>query len=400
MSYKILQISQKSVFPPLDGGKVAMNSMAKGLADAGCTLHRFILDTPAHPLGELQIIDSEYTCFTAKLNTRVRPLSALKNLLFETESYHLSRFHSLSIAQEIRQIIDREQYSCVIAESIFSLKLIEPVLEAIPCPVILRAHNVEHLIWEGIAAQSTNILKRIYLRIISRRLAADERRLWAKSNGIIAISTNDEQLMRSSGINVPIRSVAVALPSFDPSKDPGLPKLHNLFHLGSMDWLPNSDGMRKFITHFWPEISSTFPNLKLHLAGKSMPSEFSTNHDKHIYVDGEVENAIDYMRSNGIMIVPLWSGSGIRIKIIEGLSLGKVIITTTVGASGIDVKHGRELFICDTVEEFLDAIRMLQSDPQKAAEISKNALTFAEQNYKSETLAQRVIDFIAFVKKQ
>jgi len=97
--------------------------------------------------------------------------------------------------------------------------------------------------------------------------------------------------------------------------------------------------------------------------------------------------------------VPLWSGSGIRIKIIEGLSLGKIIITTSVGAAGIEVQHGKELFICDTVDEFIAAIRLLQTEPQKAAEISKNALTFAQQNYTSETLAQRVLEFIVSVKK-
>jgi hypothetical protein len=400
MSFKILQISQKSVFPPLDGGKVAMNSLVEGLAAAGCLVHRFMLDTPAHPLSQSQIKESEFVCFTAQLDTRIRTFTALKNLLFESESYQLSRFRNDAIAKQIHQLIEREQYTCVIAESIFSLKLIEPVLDTISCPVILRTHNVEHRIWEGVASQSSNMLKRFYLGIMNRRMRNDELQLWAKSNGILAISRNDENVIRKSGIAVPMRSVAVATKFLNASTTPEPPKLHNLFHLGAMDWRPNSEGIRKFITHFWPPISSTFPELKLHLAGKSMPSEFSTNYNKQIYVDGEVENAHDYMHSNGIMLVPLWSGSGIRIKIIEGLSLGKIIITTPIGASGIDVQHGRELFICDTVEEFIEAIRVVQSEPRKAAEISKNAITFAQQNYKPETLAKDVMEFIASVKKQ
>ncbi len=399
MSHKILQISQKSIFPPFDGGKVAMNAMADGLVKAGCTIHRFILDTPAHPLNQSQIKDSEYACFTAKLDTRLRPMAALKNLVFESESYQLSRFCDDAISQHILHLTEREQYTCIIAESIFSLKLIEPILDAITCPVILRAHNVEYLIWEGVARQSSNLLKRFYLGIMTRRLRNDELRLWAKSNGILAISSKDENLMRKSGIAVPIRSVAVAMKISSTCTNQEIPKLHNLFHLGAMDWLPNSEGVRKFITQFWPAIRSAFPELQLHLAGKSMPNDLVTDSVENIYNDGVVEDAQIYMQSNGIMLVPLWSGSGIRIKIIEGLSLGKIIITTSVGASGIEVQHGKELFICDTVDEFIAAIRLLQSEPQKAAEISKNALTFAQQNYESDTLAQSVLEFVASVKK-
>lgn len=399
MSHKILQISQKSVFPPFDGGKVAINAMADGLANAGCTLHRFILDTPAHPLNQKHIAESEYVCFTAQLDTQVRPMAALKNLLLESESYQLSRFSDDSIAQQILQLIEREQYTCIIAESIFSLKLIEPILSAISCPIILRAHNVEHLIWEGVAKQNSNFLKRFYLGIMTRRLRNDELRLWAKSNGILAISITDENVMRKSGITVPIQSVAVATKIVHASAINDIPKLHNLFHLGAMDWLPNSEGVRKFITQYWPAIRNTFPKIQLHLAGKSMPDDFITDTENRIYIDGPVDNAYEYMHANGIMLVPVWSGSGIRIKIIEGLSLGKIIITTSVGAAGIDVQHGRELFICDTIDEFIASIRLLHSEPQKAAEISKNALTFAQQNYKAETLAKSVVEFIASVKK-
>jgi hypothetical protein len=397
MSNKILQICQKSVFPPFDGGKLAMNAMADGLLNAGCTVHRFILNTPAHPIHQTQIQQSDYVCFTAQLNTKVRPMAALKNLLFESESYQLSRFRDDAIALNILNLIEREQYTCIIAESIFSLKLIEPILESISCPVILRAHNVEHLIWQGVARHSPNLLKRFYLGIMTRRLRNDELQLWAKSKGILAISSTDENLMRKSQIAVPIRSVAVATKYSNATAICNSPKLHNLFHLGAMDWLPNSEGLRKFITQFWPAIRMAFPELQLRIAGKSMPTDFISDPDKRIFIDGAVEDAQDYMQTNGIMLVPLWSGSGIRIKIIEGLSLGKIIITTSVGAAGIDVQHGRELFICDTVDEFIAAIRLLQSEPLKAAEISKNALTFAQQNYKSEALAKSVMEFIASV---
>lgn len=365
--------------------------MAEGLRKAGHQVDQWVLDTPRQPLNSNENTAHPDNLFSGKLDTQIKAIPALKNLLFSNTSYNLERFRNLELAHEIALLIRQNGYELVQAESIFALALIEPVLDRLQVPVVLRAHNVEHVIWKRMADSASNPVVAFYLRVMSNRLKHDEQRLMARVQGVVAISEHDLEHFKAHGYTG--KSVVAGIPALRildaTAKHPT--DQNQLFHLGSMDWLPNQEGVSWFLDTVWPQLSARFPDMKLTLAGKAMPDVIRNRTANNLVVE-HAENAADFMLSHGMMIVPLRSGGGIRAKIIEGLGLGRIIFSTSVGAEGIPIKHGEHAFICDTTEEFIQSVEFLRQHPDAVEQISKNARTFARDNYSLDTMTKPVID--------
>ena len=166
-----------------------------------------------------------------------------------------------------------------------------------------------------------------------------------------------------------------------------------LFHIGSMDWLPNTEGVEWFLDEVWPSILQEFPEITFTIAGRKIPTGISQRKDPNVIVVGEVESANAFMLSKDIMIVPILAGSGIRVKIIEGMALGKVIITTTIGAEGLDVEDGKNILIADTPEEFVAAVENCVKTPDLCAIIGENARNFVSLYHNNERTTQKLVDF-------
>jgi len=368
-----------------------MRAMADGLRKAGHVVDQWVLDTPRQPIITNENTAHPDTLFTGKLDTRINIFAALKNFFFSNSSYNIERFYNKAIADEIARIIRQNKYDIVQTESIFALALIAPVLDELSMPVVLRAHNAEHLIWERMAQSASNPVVSLYLNKMSKRLRNDEVSLLSRVNALVAISDTDHNLFKSLGFKG--KSVVAGIPAMRLINAEAIAptNINRLFHLGSMDWLPNQEGVLWFLETVWPKLSACFPEMKLTLAGKGMPDSIRKRAGSNMVVEN-VENAADFMLSHGLMIVPLRSGGGIRAKIIEGLGLGRVILTTSVGAEGIPIKHGEHAFICDTANEFIEAMYFIHQHPEAVEQVSKNARTFARENYSLEKITQPVID--------
>ena len=388
---KILQISQKNLSPPFDGGKIAMRAMADGLRKAGHVVDQWVLDTPRQPIQTNENTAHPDTLFTGKLDTRLNVFDALKNFFFSNASYNIERFYNKVIANEIAQIIRQNNYDIVQAESIFALALIAPVLEELPMPVVLRAHNAEYVIWERMAQSASNPIVSLYLTRMSKRLQNDELSLMSRVNGLVAISDTDLNLFKSleykgKSVVAGIPALRILAPDADYPTD-----IHQLFHLGSMDWLPNLEGIVWFLDTVWPRIVAMYPDVKLSLSGKSMPRTISQRASQNLLIE-QADHAADFMLSRGMMIVPLRSGGGIRAKIIEGLGLGRIILTSSIGVEGIPATDREHLFICDTPDAYLDTLEFIRHNPAVVSQISKNARIFARENYGIEQITKPVID--------
>ncbi|MCD4731835.1 MAG: glycosyltransferase family 4 protein, partial [Bacteroidales bacterium] len=167
----------------------------------------------------------------------------------------------------------------------------------------------------------------------------------------------------------------------------------SLFHLGSMNWMPNEEGIKWFIETTWSMVSEKYPDLKFYLAGRMMPEWLEKLSIDNIEVIGEVEDAQEFIKSKAVMIVPLFSGSGIRIKIIEGMALGKAIISTEIGAEGIAYTHGLNILIANTPDEFLKAVRKFVSSKVYCAEVGTNARKLIEENHDLVKITQKLLSF-------
>jgi glycosyltransferase involved in cell wall biosynthesis len=166
-----------------------------------------------------------------------------------------------------------------------------------------------------------------------------------------------------------------------------------LFHIGAMNWIPNEEGIKWFIDNVWPLVEENLPHVKLYLAGREMPEWLNKISKKNIRVVGEVESAHDFINSKAISIAPLFSGSGIRIKIIESMALGKAVISTSIGAEGINVENGKNILIANTAQDFFGAIKTLFEKPDLVQEIGDLARLLIEQEHCTLKIIMRLESF-------
>lgn len=126
----------------------------------------------------------------------------------------------------------------------------------------------------------------------------------------------------------------------------------DLCFIGALDWIPNMEGLTWFLDHVWPELSKMYPELKFHIAGRNTPESLKNINIKNVIVHGEVSDAVEFVSKYSMMIVPLFSGSGMRVKILEGMALGRVVITTTLGKEGISAEDGTHILEANNAAEF------------------------------------------------
>ena len=167
----------------------------------------------------------------------------------------------------------------------------------------------------------------------------------------------------------------------------------NLFYLGALDWEPNIEGLYWFFEKIWPKIIMDNPSLSISVAGRNASDatiKFLKKQANLIYL-GEIEDAYAYIRQQGIMLVPLLSGSGMRIKIIEGMALSKVVIATSVAMEGIDAKDEQDFLLADDEKQFIEKIAFLLKKPEKYQEIAKNARDFIKNNFDNKKIVEKLL---------
>lgn len=172
-------------------------------------------------------------------------------------------------------------------------------------------------------------------------------------------------------------------------------KIEQIAFIGGLDWLPNQEGLEWFITKVWHKILNIHPNAELHIAGRNCDDNLQTQIKtfKNVIFYGEVPSSKEFLAAHSILIVPLFSGSGIRVKIIEGMAMGKAIVTTSVGAEGIPIENKKHAFIADSIEDFADAINLLIKNPNLINQIGNNARELAKEHFSLEKLTDDLLDF-------
>lgn len=390
---KVLQLCNKPPYPPVDGGTLAMNSVTQGLLSKGCEVKVLTVESDKHPVDATRI-PADYRWATAIesvfVDLRVKPLAALAAMLCG-ESYHVKRFVSEAFATKLREVLKHERFDVVHVESIFMTPYVPLIRKYTKAPVILRAHNVEHLIWRRVAQSCYNPLKRWYLKHLSLTLRAYEMEHLNDYDGVVCITRNDADYFRQQGCRKPLVAIPFGIESEEvPQVEP---EPASLFHIGSMDWLPNQEGIRWMLEEVWPVVHREVPQARLYLAGRKMPDEWMNAEIDGVTVIGEVPDAMHFIAGKQINVVPLLSGSGIRVKIIEAMSMGKAVVATTVGAQGIDYTDGENLLIADTPQDFARQIKRCVEDEEFCSHVGQAAAQLVAERYDKNKLAEQLIDF-------
>ena len=406
---KILFLCNKSPWPPKEGGPMAMYMLIEGLLNAGHEVKVIAINSYKYNI-DPKTIPIEFSLKTniefVTVDLRIKPFRAFLNL-FTGRSYHIERFISNGFRQKLTEILQRSEFDIVQLETLSMGPYIHDIRKYSRAKIVLRAHNIEHLIWQRVADETRNPLKRWYLNHLAVTLKKYEIALLNKVDGIAAITPNDADFFRKQmdhgeipaskdqqqASHIPVTHITFGVDPAAYPIDPEKAEYPSLFTIGAMNWIPNQEGIRWFLQNVWIDIHNQFPTLKYYLAGREMPEWMRSLNLPNVIVMGEVENAVDFISSKAIMIVPLFSGSGIRIKIIEGMAAGKIIISTALGAEGIDCTNHKDILLANLPCEFFDMISICMADRKGGEMIGKNARKLVETTYNRDLIIRKLEAF-------
>lgn len=398
---RILQLCNKAPFPANDGSSIAICNLAEGLADNGIELHLFPINTKKHFKPE-EIIDSAFkqkTNYQAVFkDTDTNFLGAFKNL-FTSQSYFVSRFFFKEFEIQLIKKLQEITFDIIQLEGVFMATYIPTIRRFSKAKIILRSHNVEHQIWERHLENEKNLVKKTYLNIQNKRLKTFEINAFKEVDAIVTITDEDKKNISEICPGKPVHTCLTGI-NLSSYKQVLIPNQANtLFHFASMDWMPNIEAVDWFMNTVWQEVIKQKPDAKLVLAGRGMPERMKKMTSETITIIDEVKDSSDFYHRYDIMLVPLWSGSGLRIKLVEGLAYGKAIITTSIGAEGIPYTKNTDLMIADSSIEFAEAIITLLNDKLQKQKLQESARKLAESSFDYKVIAAGLISFYKKILK-
>lgn len=393
---RILQLMNKVPWPPKDGGAIACLNMTKGFAMLGHEVTVLSMNTSKHHISLKDMpaeLRSRADFRLVEVPAYINWFEAALNLVFSKLPYNAQRFISDEYSFELVKLLTEKTFDIIQLEGLYLCPYIPVIRKYSDAKIAYRAHNIEYEIWARTASLSEG-LRSQYLKNLSKRIKRFEVSYLNSYDILVPITDRDGQILDELGNTKPRHTSQTGIDFA--SLVPTAKKLEfpSLFHIGALDWAPNQEGLIWFFSHCWPKIHSENPDLKFYLAGRNAPDWFV----RHIKLEGveylgEINDAYDFINSKAIMVVPLFSGSGMRIKIIEGMSLGKPIVTTDIGTEGIPTENGNNILIANTADEFTGAIFRLINDRELSDQIGKNAIGFIQEKFDNLSQAGSLIDF-------
>jgi len=310
--------------------------------------------------------------------------------LFTDKSYNVERFVNKQIEQCLIRLLQMETFDIIQFESIYTAPYLKTARKYSDARCVCRVHNIEHLIWQRLTENEKSYLKKKYLQLLTNRLYNYEMDVIKQFDLLLPISTKEEAFFNEQKLNR-----CIYLPFGIQERDIDTSNIpfdeNSCYHIGSMDWAPNIEGVQWFLEEIWSKASVLLPEVTFYLAGKNMPPSLLSKENKQIDVVGEVDDFVQFSLEKNIMIVPLLSGAGIRVKILEAMSLGKTIITTTIGAEGIGGTHKKNILICDTVDEFVETIQFCFHEREQAKKIGLQAKAFVNTYFQKHKIYTDII---------
>lgn len=391
----ILQLANKIPYPPKDGGSLAIHAVTEGLLRAGSTLKVVAVNSPKL-FTHLQEIDKQYidkTHFEAvEIDTRVKPLDALLNL-FTTNSYNIQRFDAPQFHRKLIEILSNQSFEIVQLESVFMAPYVSTIRKYSKAKIVLRAHNIEHKIWERLALNESKPTKKWYLSLLAKRLKKYEVKMLNRYDGIATISSIEMNELKNSGCHIPIAHIPFAMDVKNKQVEACEEEKYSVFSLAAMDWQPNIEGLNWFLENVWNKILQSIPQAKFYVAGRNMSKEWMSKKYQNVIMVGEVKDAQHFVADKSVMVVPLLSGGGVRIKIIEGFALQKAIVSTATGAEGIEYENEVHLLEANDAESFAAGVcRLLLNDTERR-QLAQRARNHAEQFYDIQPATSKLINF-------
>ena len=266
--------------------------------------------------------------------------------------------------------------------------------ENFAAPVVLFQHNVETMLWRRMAHTEKAPWKKVSYSIEAWKMASYETQALRRFQHVIAVSEHDRNAMLglSSGCSITVVPTGVDTDKYRASPSvSGDPPV--VLFTGSMDWEPNVDAVEYFCREIWPTVLSAFPNARFQIVGRTPSARVRSLASASVEVTGTVPSITDYLRSATVVVVPLRIGGGTRLKIFEAMAMAKALVSTSIGAEGLDVRDCQDLMIADNAQSFAAAVVRLLKEPELRRSYEQAAATLAAR-YDWSQIARRFAEVL------
>ena len=309
--------------------------------------------------------------------------------LVDSVPYGVAKYRSPTFRNMLAGLLEQRRFDAIVCDFLVPIVNLPAQL---PCPALLFTHNVEAEIWRRHAEHATNPLSRYLLGQQWRRMLRFERDALARFDLALAVSEIDRdtfQRLYPDALQTPAHVVQTGVDTtyFVPSAAP-VRRAHLVF-TGSMDWLPNEDGMQYFVRDILPRIRQVEPDATLSIIGRApTPAVTRLALDAGIEVTGRVDDVRPHIAAGAVYVVPLRIGGGTRLKIFEAMSMGKAVVSTTVGAEGLPVTPGRNILLADEPARFAQAVVHMIRDVDARRSLEIEARRIVVERYDWSAVAE------------
>jgi glycosyltransferase involved in cell wall biosynthesis len=392
---KILQLTKKFPYPLNDGESIAVTYLSKAMNNLGTEITLLSMNTTKHPF-DISTLPNNFNHYQAihliDIDNRIKITDAFLNL-FSNLSYHIERYISKDFQEKLIELLSNNDFDIVHLETLYLAPYLETIRKHSKAKIAMRSHNVEHEIWKRITENSSFGAKKWYLNLLTKRLENFEIEQLNQYDLMVAMTERDLNFFYNLGLKIPSMVAPVGLdlkdyPVIELQKNSQM----ECCFIGSLDWLPNIEGLKWLIEEVWPLVIEKLPKASLHIAGKNTPEWLLNLKSKGITVHGEVASAVNFINQYQMMLVPLHSGSGMRVKILEGMAMGKLVISTEIGLEGIPAKAEKEVLIANKAMEFAEKIIFSVNHPEKVLEIGTASRIFIHENFDNTQIAKKLLD--------
>jgi polysaccharide biosynthesis protein PslH len=389
---RILMISSFLPYPLFSGGNIRLYNLIKNLS----ARHQITLICEKRDKQTQEDVkEVEKICEKVITVKRQKQWSA-KNILktgFSSNPFLITGHTSEEMRLLIADELVRQPYDLIHVETFYVFQN----LPEVKIPVVLVEHNIEYLVYERYARLANPLIKPL-LYIDVAKLKQKETGAWAKADQVVAVSNIEKRLMKLPNAN----EVSVVPNGVDTQKYgfrdfSQIPNEKRVLFIGDYKWMQNRDAVELIVKEIWPNLLDKFKeenkecDLKLWIVGKNMPSYFKRFEDKNIIFDfNNKDTTADIFRKSYILLAPLRAAGGTSYKILESFASGTAVVTTGLGAEGLEAKNGLHLLSSDSPSELADFVFNLTQDHSLYKKITLNARKFVESNYDWKIIAKKL----------
>jgi polysaccharide biosynthesis protein PslH len=382
-------------WPVDDGWRMRSSQLSKAWAEMGAEVHLFALRSEDEMIERPAPVHFS-TVAVVPRRKAYRPSDILLGLISRTP-LPIRNYAEPALATKIREATSRTAFDVVVVEDIAMAQYAHLFGDA--C-VVLDMHNVESHLMRRYAIGQTSIPRKLYALATSVSLKHYERRVSKDFAGLMVCSADDKTRIESIGFSGTIRIVPNGIDLERFAEPLGPPSSQDLVFVGSMDYHANISGILHFCKSIFPRIQEWRPDVKLRIVGKNPPSEVLHLASKSIDVTGRVNDVRPYFAASAVSIVPLLVGGGTRLKILESMAFGRPVVSTTLGAEGLDFRGEDVIRLADSSTDFAKSIRQLLDRPAEAHELGSRGREFVSREYGWERIGMQCRPFMRSVAER